>query len=414
MPIPIASPKEGRVTTPSPSLLDHAKLAPPINVCRLSRTVARTTGKSLLAQRREIFRLNLSIGMITPDEYYYYRLYDDQMFSPADKRRFLGIAAQRRILRHCTNRTWWGIVHDKLVFQAVLQAHGISMPRIAATYHGTRAFPGATVLRTTADVVRFLRECASYPLFGKPFDGMYSVGSVRLDGYDAGTDRVHLHTGSAVPVETLVEELAHYGSRGYLFQQVKHPDARMRAICGDRLACVRVVILLDAERPEIFRALWKIPTGFHVADNFWRQGNMLGAIDIANGSIIRVVTGVGPDLRETDRHPNSGAVIVGTTVPQWEAVKTLCLTAASLFPGLTMQAWDIGVCPEGPVVIEANVGGDFNLPQLATNAGLLDERFATFLAVRHYAARRKLLSAAHAFAPRSLLRLAGAVRRRYA
>ena len=152
------------VATPS-SLLDHAKAPPPLDAREAARAVARTTGKSVLAQRREIVALALAAGMITTDEYYYYRLYDDGAFTGSDKRRFLGFEAQRRILRQCTDLTWWGVVHDKLVFQSVLHAHGTAMPRIVATYHPMRAFPGAAVLRTGGDLARFLRETATYPLF---------------------------------------------------------------------------------------------------------------------------------------------------------------------------------------------------------------------------------------------------------
>jgi hypothetical protein len=398
----------------SESVLDHAKAEFAIDTRDVARAVAQTTGKSRLAQRREIIALNLSNGMITADEYYYYRLYDDRIFTRREKQRFLGKAAQRRILRHCSNPIWGGIVHDKLVFQTLLQAHGVPMPRILATYHRTRVFPDATVLRTAADVARFLREGASYPLFGKPVDGMYSVGSVRLDGYDAGVDGVRVHTGAAVPVDDVVRELTRYSSRGYLFQELKHPDPRMRVICGDRLACLRVVVLVGPEGPELFRALWKVPTGRHVADNFWRQGNMMAAIDIATGRITRVVAGVGPNLREVHRHPDSDEAIVGTIVPQWEAVKALCLTVAPLVPGLTMQGWDIAVCPEGPVVIEANVGGGFGLPQLATGVGLLDDRFSRFLQEKDYAPGGKLVHAANTLAPRLFQRLVARVRRKLA
>jgi hypothetical protein len=285
------------------------------------------------------------------------------------------------------------------------------MPRIVATYHPSRWFPGAAVLRTAADLAHFLRDTSCYPLFGKPFDGMYSVGSLRLDAYESASDRIRLHTGAWASVDEVLQELARYAKRGYLFQEVKHPDERLRIICGDRLACLRVVMLLDRDGPEVFRALWKVPTGPHVADNFWRRGNMLAAVDLATGRLTRVVTGVGPDLRQVARHPDTDELITGVAIPQWDRVKALCLGVAPLFPGLSMQAWDIAICSEGPVVIEANVGGDFTLPQLATGAGLLDDRFAKFLRGKHYAPKPKLTWAAQSVAPPSLLRLVSRMRR---
>jgi hypothetical protein len=67
------------------------------------------------------------------------------------------------------------------------------------------------------------------------------------------------------------------------------------------------------------------------------------------------------------------------TLPQWPDLKAYCLAGAASLPGLSIQAWDIALCPEGPVMVEVNIGGDFNLPQLATGRGLLDGAFADFL-----------------------------------
>jgi hypothetical protein len=53
--------------------------------------------------------------------------------------------------------------------------------------------------------------------------------------------------------------------------------------------------------------------------------------------------------------------------------------SARASPGLRMQAWDVAPTERGPVLVEVNIGGDFNLPQLAHATGLMDERFRAFL-----------------------------------
>ena len=126
-------------------------------------------------------------------------------------------------------------------------------------------------------------------------------------------------------------------------------------------------------------AIWKIPVGNNAADNFWREGNMLGLVDIESGRVTRVVQGIGPDQREVEVHPDSGARIIGADLPDWGALTSLCLKHAASLSGLRLQAWDIAMCPEGPVAMEVNIGGDVNLPQLASGAGLLDDRFREFL-----------------------------------
>jgi hypothetical protein len=112
-----------------------------------------------------------------------------------------------------------------------------------------------------------------------------------------------------------------------------------------------------------------VPLRASSADNFWRPGNMLAALDSASGRIRRVIRGVGPSQREVD-----------LSLSDWEAAVELCLTAATAFPGLRMQTWDVAPTDLGPVLIEVNIGGDFNPPQLAQAKGLMDERFRRFLA----------------------------------
>ena len=58
----------------------------------------------------------------------------------------------------------------------------------------------------------------------------------------------------------------------------------------------------------------------------------------------------------------------------------LTLDAARSFAPFRLQAWDVAVCPDGPLLVELNNGGDFDLPQLATDRGLMDEAFTEFLA----------------------------------
>ncbi|MBF0502874.1 MAG: hypothetical protein HQM09_22255 [Candidatus Riflebacteria bacterium] len=369
--------------------LDDKKRTTPFDRNRLSAFVSRVIGKSFLAQRREIFHLQRSIGLLSAEEYYYYRLYDSSRFAMPDALKFIGLEAQMRILSQCSMPYWYDIAHDKVLFQIFMQACRFPIPRIVATFHRGRQMPGAIILRTEAEIRTFLRGYREYPLFGKPFDGMFSLGSARFEGYDPTTDELTFSSGVSAGVVEVAQELATFSERGYLFQEVKHPDVRMLRVCGDRIACLRVVTLLNKQTPEIFRALWKIPAGRHIADNFWRQGNMLAAIDIPTGRVTRVVAGFGPNHREVERHPDSGEPLIGFIIPRWQEVQELCLSATSLVAGLGMQGWDIAVCPEGPVIIEVNVGGDFNLPQLATGTGLLDERFSTFLREGGYDPGRK-------------------------
>jgi Sugar-transfer associated ATP-grasp len=57
----------------------------------------------------------------------------------------------------------------------------------------------------------------------------------------------------------------------------------------------------------------------------------------------------------------------------------LCLTAATAYPGLRLQNWDIAIGDRGPVILEVNVEGSMDLHQLAGGRGILDGALAAAL-----------------------------------
>jgi hypothetical protein len=82
--------------------------------------------------------------------------------------------------------------------------------------------------------------------------------------------------------------------------------------------------------------------------------------------------------KEGSIHPDTGVELMEFQLPDWAIVRDLCLKVAMVFPNLRMQAFDIASSDRGPVVIEVNVGGDYNLPQLATGQGMLTPHFLKF------------------------------------
>jgi hypothetical protein len=59
----------------------------------------------------------------------------------------------------------------------------------------------------------------------------------------------------------------------------------------------------------------KIATGKNPADNFWRQGNMLGAIGLETGLISRVVRGTSAEMSLNEAHPNTNGRSSGHCYP---------------------------------------------------------------------------------------------------
>ena len=368
--------------------LDAEKQNPPFDIASCLSGVGRRAGKNPGSQAMDIAKLAFGFGRLTAREYYAFRLYEDEAYSFEDKQRFIGKRTQDRILTQAVPVDWWSVAHDKLVFYGLAAGLGFRVPRLQALYHPYRRFGQTPVLRDRDALKRFLRSEASYPFFGKPVKGMFSVAVASATRYEPDSDQILLSDQGWVGVESLAAQLGPYLKEGYLFQERLQPHEQLREICGDHLSTVRMMLLVEEDGPSLLHSLWKITAGDNIADNFWRPGNLLASLDADSGRVRRVIQGTGLDQVECETHPDSGRPLLGTTLPDWPKLKSLCLAGAASLPGLTMQAWDIALCPEGPLMVEVNIGGDFNLPQLATGRGLLDGAFADFLARRKLGPKR--------------------------
>ncbi len=367
------------------SMADVWQTAPALPAVPLGQSLRfaqSRSGRSLGQQLIEMLRLSRAPGRLQPEDYFYYRLFEPG-FDAESQRQFVGKRLERQLHLLTCDQDWGIVAHDKLVCHALLQSLGFPMPTNRALFRDGAAFAGGQGLHSLPDraaLAAALRGGLEGPLFGKPVRGMRSVGVLSIDGYDSATDRLRLAHGQTVPVEDALDGIQTYANEGYLLQDRLAQHPALEAICGAAVATVRLVVLLTPQGRVVHRALWKLPAGSNVADNFWRKGNLLAALEPATGRITRVVQGVGAEAAEVDRHPGSGAPLLGFELPDWPLVLDLVDRAATALPGVRMQAWDVALGPAGPLLVEVNIGGDYNLPQLATGTGMLDARFLAFLA----------------------------------
>jgi hypothetical protein len=159
--------------------------------------------------------------------------------------------------------------------------------------------------------------------------------------YDAATDEVLLLGSERKTAESLAADLA--GGTGYVIQRRLDGDAQLVWLFGPRLWSVRALVLAGPSSPVIHRAVAKIATGSNAANNFWRHGNMLGAIELETGIISRVERGTGAEMSVNETHPDTKRPIVGTLIPQWEALTRLVISTAEILPGIRTQSWDIAL-----------------------------------------------------------------------
>ncbi|HZS83046.1 MAG TPA: sugar-transfer associated ATP-grasp domain-containing protein [Stellaceae bacterium] len=347
------------------------------------RAMREAGGMSYVELVADYARLAFGPGRLAFEEYVSLRLFDRARYEGADKHAFVGKHVSQKIWRSANFRIdRWGILESKIASAAILSANGLPVIPLAALFRADVGLPSPTLLRSAEELSAFLRRSDRYPLFGKPTDGIQSLGSVSLERYDGATDRLVTLDGRDVALADFVAEVTRLYPTGYLFQPRLEPHALVRQICGNRLATVRVLTILEEAGPRILRASWKLPAGRHAADNFWRSGNLLAQLDARDGRVLRVLRGTGLDLREVSQHPDSAYPFAGLAVPNWPVVLRLALEGAKVLPRLGLIGWDIAPTDAGAVIVEMNATPDFVLAQLADGRGILDAEFCSFLAER--------------------------------
>ena len=362
-------------TNISPASYDQLAGIPDVDLPN-NLKAALAAGKRATGIAAEVLALRRGPGKLTPQEYFYYRLWDAPQ-EGAYKQRFVGKIAQHPMHVAAGTREWFAASADKILFQSIMDGAGLRTPEMIAATQAGRCLPAAPIITDPAALADRLRDPSIYPLFAKQVAGKYSLSVLSVDGFDPDTDEVLLLDGQRWKVADVATSLTE-GS-GFLVQRRLSPAPDLVARFGPRLWSARLLVLVTPNGPVIHRAVAKIATGTNPADNYWRPGNRLGAIDLGSGRITRVVHGAGADLVIDAPHPDTGAPIVGTTVPSWQALTDMVRTASQVFAGIRTQSWDIALTADGPIFLELNYGGDLNLHQLAHGAGVLDETYREHL-----------------------------------
>lgn len=323
----------------------------------------------------KLFSSIRSPGKLTIDEFFYYHLYKNEI-SLEDCLTFVGKKMQFKMHSACNDWGWYAASHDKALFYTIMKGAGIRIPETLAIVSDSPRHGYALNISTLEQLRNFFDSQDTWPLFAKPIDGIYSVGTLKIENYLNGA--VHLKGYSEIPIEGLFEYMGSISKTGYIIQKVLPADRAFADSSGDVIPTVRTLVLLS-DSVEVNSAVIKIPFKASIADNFWRTGNALGAIDRTTGEITRIVVN-GPDGHQVVGDDGSRlSRLLGSKVPCWSDIRALVAKAATVFSPVRTQSWDIAISSDGPVLMEFNFGGDLNLHQIAHGRGALNPGFVVHL-----------------------------------
>jgi hypothetical protein len=380
-----AAAKVNDPTSQATPFIDVARPQAKGNVDAALLKIVAASKTSPLKIMQDYVGLAFGPGKISFKDYTLLRLFDTEFWAGTDRRTIAGqkraVAINQAInFRHDR----WGLLDNKIATGSYLAAYGFPVIPFLALYCENLK-PGAAKVACDAHALHsVLTDEANYPMFGKPAESQQSLGSIGLQRYLPQEQSLETREGRVVPLDAFIDQVRTHYPSGYLFQKLVSPHAAIRAVCGDRLATVRIMTLRDETGPRVFRACGKIPAGANTADNYWRKGNLLAKLDIAQGQVLRVLSGSGLDLAQHDRHPDTDAPLIGFQIPHWQRMLDTVIEAARLMQHVPLIGWDIAALDEGPIIVEMNECPDYVLPQLADGRGILEPELMDFMTVQQH------------------------------
>jgi len=361
------------VTPSDPFIVAERPAGPVLDKAGAVRRIQSETSASPLEVMLDLIRLARGPGRIQLTDYIRLRLFDRDLWQEKDRNEVVG-EKQNRLIADLLNddREWVAVLRNKVAAAAYLGAYGLPVvPTIALWQRGAAARLSGHVLADEADLVSFLRNEARYPLFGKPIDGLQSLGAVALEKLSGDKQSIAISTGGRISVETLANQIAKEFEE-FIFQPRLSPHPDIAPLSAGHLATVRLLTLNMGDGARVLRACMKLNAAENAADNYWCPGNLLAQIDMASGALVAATTGLGFDLQTTEYHPDTGVPIPGVRIPLWTDIVNLGVAGAEVMRHVPLIGWDIGISAQGAVIVEMNETPDFLLPQLADRAGLLE------------------------------------------
>lgn len=382
-------PKADEAAPPSASF-DTAHGAAHISMAESMTRAAAETGAPPMQLMREYSKLAFGPGKLSFEDYIKYRLFDDAWLKGAEKTDFIGARRNRDLVIEINYRhDWHGLLTNKIVSQSYLAAYGLPTISPRAIYAPGMKIASERLLRSRDELRAFLLREENYPLFGKPAESCQSLGALALLSCDVNAGEVVAVGDRRLSIDSVVDDIVTHYEAGYLFQEMQKPHRDLVPLIGERLATVRILTLATPDGVKAVRAGWKLPAAGNVADNFWRDGNMLAGLDFATGRVKQVTSGVGFDMKNVTRHPDTGAELIGLAVPNWDEMKATVVEGAKVLRHFAIIGWDVAATDRGPVIVEANETPDVSLVQIADRRGLWSKEFADVVAAQQAA------SAAH-------------------
>jgi hypothetical protein len=324
-------------------------------------SVSGSEYKSLLRQRYEIIHLMLR-GYFTPGEYYIYRFYEKGK-TYRDMFQYISNSTLLDSVIPALNRSSWMQIHEnKWLFNLYYSNFGIPITNVYGFYYNKGGYcKDGSPLCSASDLKNYILRNKPKTIVVKPVGGWQGKGILIIKQIDyLGDEKIQFSTvgGKGFDLDFLVIHMEKYQfhkkNPGVLLEEKLEQHSFFEELNPFTMNHMRVVTLLDyKDKPKLYLAGLRLGRKGRETAN-WEQGGLSISIDPDTGELGNGLQKPKYGNQWVERHPDSGVLFKGMSIPMWHDIKLLCEQIARLTPDLRMVGWDVVLTPNGPVVIEGN------------------------------------------------------------
>jgi len=259
-------------------------------------------------------------------------------------------------LRHNLRRLY-PLVDDKVTTKQLAQHAGIAVPELYGVAEENYQ------VRTLPEMLEQYSDFVVKPARGSGGDGILVISGRSRQMYRNANGSLLSREELCYHVSNILSGIYSLGGQPdrALIEYRVRPDPLFEVISYQGVPDIRVIVFLGVPVMSMVR----LPTRMSGGKANLHQGALGAGIDITNGITLSAVWR--NDI--VDEHPDTGNMIMGVKIPNWEALLRLAARCYEL-TGLGYQGVDIVLDKDkGPLILELNARPGLNI-QIANRAGL--------------------------------------------
>lgn len=266
---------------------------------------------------------------------------------------FLGLNEQRYYLDFLNPIKYYSIARNKYFAHKALENTGVRKTELYCYYQPeARYFASEECAGSLQDVLSILKaksvqSCVIKTTESSHGDNVRVINSIVYRDQDA---LLSCFDGSVVTLSSLL------GEDALIFEGIVRQTDQFASFNESSVNTLRFMTTLwpDGDA-RVIAVFIKIGRNGRCVDNAGGGGNVDACVDIETGEIRFAVQFEGfRKIKEIDVHPDSGQVLNGVYIENWQAIREEVKRFQQSFPFCKAAGWDIAITNQGPVVIEVN------------------------------------------------------------